>query len=328
MLSFAALVIVALGLTPQSARSQNLLQDDFTSVSVEGKLPYKVTSLGSPHITVGSETNEDDATTFDFHAHEPAGWTPSDLDVSGIARFGILGATLELSGGSALEGRVASTFHDIFHVAVPSGVAPGTPVTMAFVYLIEGSAEVIGLPDLVPGSDFPVVKISLNMIQYGSDGGAPPMVVALPLGFESFEVVGSLDLPGTVTNTVRVDFRHWVSIDVPFEYGVPAPLRTTLSIEAFTDNTFIRSLSNPYRELWGLGVVQSVVVDAPEAAQLVAVVNEAHPEVALSGVALDYSLLMTDTTPVPEPSAQALGAAAIAVVLGLARRPRAGRRPA
>ena len=65
-------------------------------------------------------------------------------------------------------------------------------------------------------------------------------------------------------------------------------------------------------------------IDASNTAQLVAIVNEEHPEAAVTGVARDYSPLVTDVSPVPEPSAQWLAGAGMTVVAALAgrRRPR------
>ena len=39
------------------AQTIDPLTQDYTSVSVEGYLPYKTSSLSSPHISVGSEAN-------------------------------------------------------------------------------------------------------------------------------------------------------------------------------------------------------------------------------------------------------------------------------
>jgi hypothetical protein len=240
---------VAIALASHDARALDLLQDDHTSVAVEGKLPYKVTSLGSPHITVGGETTEHAATSFVFDAHEPAGWTPSELHATGDADFGMLGVSLELFGGTAIQANVWSISHDVFTVAAPEGVAPGTPGTMSFVYLVEGLVAATGSPIEPPANAFSVATLSLQMIKYVSDGGAPPTPVSEPLEGDSFEVINSDSLGGDVPDMESVNVRRHVSIDVPFEYGVPLALRSTLGVAAFTNNTFVQSLSSPYREL-------------------------------------------------------------------------------
>lgn len=318
--------VLAFGLcmTPGDALCQgpDPLQDDFTSVEIEGYLPYRTGAPSSPHVTVGSETTEGAPTSFEFTAYAPVNWSSAEMHGTGTASFGSLGATLSLSGPSAREASVYATFHDVFLVSPPLGVAPGTPGTMSFVYLLDGLADATGLPGETPDDDFPIALVQMTMREWMSNGQEPPAPISELLGTASFEVVSSTALGGGVVNMVSFDFLHWATIEVPFEYGIPIALQVLMRIGAFTDNDFLRLESNPFGQIWGGGVVQSVYIDASNTVQLVAIVNDEHPEAAVTGVSVDYSSLVTDTTPAPEPSARALGAAAVAVVLALARQRR------
>ena len=58
---------------PGAARGQtlSLLEDDYTSIYVEAFLPYRTTSLTSPHISVGGLSTIGGPTQFDFTANAP-----------------------------------------------------------------------------------------------------------------------------------------------------------------------------------------------------------------------------------------------------------------
>ncbi len=124
----------------------DLLTEDFTSVSVEGYLPYRASSLTSPHISVGGETNVGASTSFGFVANNAIGWSPAELDAFGYSTLGgAMGAKINLSGPSAIKAGIGTRSHDVFTVVPPPGVAQGTPGTMTFHYYVDGIADAIGL---------------------------------------------------------------------------------------------------------------------------------------------------------------------------------------
>jgi hypothetical protein len=206
-------------MTPVDALCQgpDPLQDDFTSVEAEGYLPLRTSATSSPHVSVGSEINEGTPTSFEFTAHAPADWSPAEMRGTGTASFGSLGATLSLSGPSAMQASVYATFHDVSLVSTPLGVAPGTPGTMSFVYLLDGLADATGLSGETPEDDFALALAQLTMREWMSNGQEPPTPTSELLGLGSFEVVSSHALGGGVVNMVNFDFDHWVTIEVPFE---------------------------------------------------------------------------------------------------------------
>ncbi|MDJ0785867.1 MAG: hypothetical protein QNK05_03610 [Myxococcota bacterium] len=280
-----------------AARAQvpDPLTEDYTFVSVEGYLPYKTSSQSSPYISVGSESNVGGPTSFAFSANNAPNWTFAELDSFGFSNLaGTMGARINLTGGSAIEGAISTGQNDVFTVIAPPGVAQGTPGVLTFVYHVDGVADVTGLPGQTPARDFTIVSVGMKVDRVLPNGNTPPAPTYDNVGIESFEAVGSAALGGGVVNQVDFDFDHVFQFDVPFEYGVPIAVRTSFTIRVWTDNTFIRALFNPYREVWGGGVVQNVFADSTQTAELVALVNPVHPNAAVLGVSSDYTALVTD----------------------------------
>ena len=270
--------------------------------------------MGSPHISVGSATTIGGPTSFDFTGIEPVGWAQAEVHGVGFADAGTLSAKINLSGPGAWFGRINSRFHDVFTVTVP-GVTPGTPGVMSFIYYVDGVADAIGVPGETPAQDFSVATVTLGMNKYVSDGGTPALPILEQLGSDTFEVINSQSLGGDAVGQYSFNFDDVVSFDVPFEYGVPLALQTTLSIAVATDNDFIQVLFGPYREIWGGGVIENIFVDLFNTAELVAIVNPLQPNATVTGVNFDYSSLVTDSIPqVPIPPALWLLASALAVV--------------
>jgi hypothetical protein len=301
------------------AQTLSLLEDDYTSMYVEGFLPYRTTSLTSPHISVGGLSTIGGPTQFDFTANAPENWSPSEVYGVGEAELGALDVHLELSGPSAVQAQIKASFQDIYTVEPPTGVAPGTAGTMTYVYEVDGIGEAIGIDDVLPTSDFSVATVSVSMTKYTPDDTVPPRVILEALGETSFSIMNSEDFSGTRNNNLSSSFAEQILIDVPFEYGVPVALLTTLKISAFTDNDFVRALSSPYRELWGGGVIQSIEVETRRGVELVAIVNADQPGATVVGLHTDYSSLVTGTVPVPEPSARWLHVVALAATFAIRR---------
>ena len=123
---------------------------------------------------------------------------------------------------------------------------------MTYVYEVDGTGEAIGADDVLPNSDFSVATVSDSMTKYTPDDTVPPRVIPEALGETSFSIMNSEDFSGTSNSSLSSSFAEQILIEVPFEYGVPVALLTTLKISAFTDNAFVRALSSPYRELWAV----------------------------------------------------------------------------
>ena len=298
------------------AQTFNVLEDDFTRVTVDGRLPRRTSSSSSPHRSVADEVTIGGATAFDFSATAAPIYPAGEMDASGFADFGVLKAKINFSGPSAILASVRSDFNDIFTVSPPPGVAPGTPGALSFVYFVDGIGDATGLPGETPTEDFSVATVGMLVVKTVSDGSNPPSPVLALQESDFFEVIGSQSLGGGVVNQVDFSFARLISFDVPFEYGVPFALRTQLAIVVETDNDFIRALFNPYREIWGGGVIENIFVDIFNTAKLTAIVNETNPEAEVHGVSLDYSPLVTDTFPmIPEPDSLWLLTLALAVLV-------------
>jgi hypothetical protein len=215
--------------------------------------------------------------------------------------MGTLKAKINLSGPGARQAGISSRYHDVFTVLTPAGVAQGDPGTMTFAYYVDGIADAIGVSGETVGDDFSVARASVRMLKYTSDGGTPPSPVLENLGTQSFEVLGSQAFGGGLVNNIDFTFGELLTFEVPFEYGVPVALTTELTITLLTDNRFLQTLSNPYREIWGGGVIENIYVDTYNTAELIAIVNEEHPEADVTGVNFDYSpLVMASIPPIPD----------------------------
>ncbi|MAE60953.1 MAG: hypothetical protein CMJ49_06295 [Planctomycetaceae bacterium] len=307
--------LIGVGLCPTDADAFNQMVDSRTSGGVSAEISAS-TNLSASDSTLGGPTGWDLTVTSNLALE-----SPGTAHGTGFADFGVLKTSLNLSGPGAKFGGAGSAFHDVFTVATPPGVAPGSPGDMTLVYLIDGNASVTSTPGASPISTFTsdVASISMSVARYSSDGSGGVIFDGTDTRY--MKLIGPESLDGTAVVFVPHP-PDLLTFTVPFNYGEPIGLTTNLVARAFADNRFLGQQSNPFFLNYGGGVIQNVFIDYFNTAELVAIVNEDHPDVTITGVSsTDYSSLVTDTIPaiVPVPSAVLLFGSAIVGLTGFRR---------
>ena len=162
---------------------------------------------------------------------------------------------------------------------------------MTLAFSLDGSANIdVNRIDIPPGvTTVAGARISATKFIAGQSG--------ISLGSHLVDLSPFTPQPGlfTYTNTPP---QSLVLIDVPFVYGETFSLLVRLEAFAQADNDLINVTFNPYFENWGGGVIDRVVVDYSNTAELIAIVNESNPGMILVGQSsIDYAPLITDTIP-------------------------------
>ena len=308
--------LLTAGMFNSDACALNVLEDAYTNGQLRA-------NLSSSNNLFDSSSNGANPTGFNLtvtsnFALESEGTAHG----TGFADYGKLGATLNLSGPGAREASSVATFHDVFTIATPFGVTPGTPGELTYSYLVDGFSSVTSAPGETPISSFAssVAGVRMTMYKWTPDGNGS--AAAELIDRHTVELIGPEDLDGTaviLTNNPGL----FMNFTVPFNYGEPLALTNILAVNATADNRFLGQQSNPFFLGWGGGVIENVYNNYLNTAELVAIVNEAHPDVAITGVSsTDYSSLVTDTLPssVPIPAAAWLFGSGLVVLVSISRR--------
>ena len=285
------------------------LTQSYTYVTVESH------HFGTGRINAG-DANLEASTLFSetINITNAVGAFAGQVDGTGNAKFGTLGAKVNvLDGSGAQDGFASAGFNEIFTVAPPAGVAPGTQGSMSFFYLLDGetiidyNATTLGddringtvspwAPDFLAVMRFNIVqRTATKTTRVLSDTRALMSLDDLPTGTAS---------TGGPANAVLS--HALISGNVTFNYGEPFALSTELRVDGFVDQGS-GAADTPY--------INEVTVDFLNTARLVAIVNEDHPDAIVTGLGGNYSQLVTDTAPqVPLPAAAWLFTSALLLI--------------
>ena len=272
--------------------------DSFTYVKVESHF------FGTG-IDNDGEANHGAPTSFSASLEkvDGVGAYAGQVDGSGFATYETLGASVSVVDGSGVhDGYTTAAFNEIYTVAPPAGVAAGTPGSMTFNYFLDGetivdyNAAVLG-DDRINGTVHPWAPDFLAIMRFslwkrsGPDTG--PVLNENRVLMRLDDLPTGAIFPGGPHNAVLS--HALISAEVTFNYGEPFALLTKLRVDGFVDQGS-GGANTPY--------VNEVSVDFLNTARLVAIINDAHPEAEVTGVAGSYGhLVRSDVPAVPVPAA-------------------------
>jgi hypothetical protein len=216
------------------------------------------------------------------------------LDGQGFADFGLLRNRLELGGPSGLEGFGKSIFNDHWTIDNPS--LTGQQGTMTLAFDLSGSVSVLDtFSDTVLSDEYAGVGLIVDINPNQSSNGTRVLDYNTSLGSGQMQINGT---QGSPTATLPIDFT----------YGTEFTVRTILYTSALSDNQYLGYTTNPsFFEFYGGGTIGSITVDFMNTAQLGAIVLPDDPLTRLESSSLtDYTSLITDTLPIPEPASLCL----------------------
>lgn len=268
------ILILWLGACTKESQAQNPLEDAYTYVQHHADIPANVGTLQMT--TLNGSTDYDE--TFFQHPLVPI---PGQYNGVGYAGFTQLRASGELFGKSAVTGRTFAAFNEIH---TPMGGPLGTPGEMTFVFTLDGTARADAIMGAMP-TETTYAHARLGAYQSTLDN---PQGTELGLYLMDFETTPAG--PNSVTQ-YRIDYGESAMFTVPFTYGESFSLFVILRVWSFLDNE----------------LVDRVVIDFSNTAELVAIVNEENPGMILVGASgVDYTPLVTDEYLIPEPTSLVL----------------------
>ena len=271
--------------TAGALAAANPAAETFTAIStsghVGGSLPsfYSETPNGSTTVTNTHRKDANTSITSDGY-----------LEGQGVADFGILKNRLELGGPSGLDGINRSLFND--HWTIHNTLLTGQPGVMTLAFDLSGSALVMDTSaNTLLSDEYAGVGLIVDINPTTTSNGTRALDYHASLGSGQMQVDG---VQGSPTVTLPINFTYGQ------EFGVRVSLRTS----AQSDNMFLGVTFTPsYFEYYGGGIIDSITVDFLNTAQLGAIVLPDDPLTSLSSSSLtDFSSLITDSLPVPEPA--------------------------
>ncbi len=215
------------------------------------------------------------------------------VEGQGFADFGTLKNRLELGGLSGQTGISTSVFNDHWTINNPSLAGQQGIMTLAFD--LSGSTTVLDtLANTLLSDEYAGVGLYVDINPGDISAGTYVLEYQASLGSGQTQING---IQGSPTVTLPINFIYGQ------EFGVRVTLRTT----AQSDNTWLRITFNPYFEQYGGGIIDSITVDFLNTAQISAIVLPDDPLTSLSSSSLtDFSPLITDSLPIPEPASLGL----------------------
>lgn len=257
--------------------------ETFTKITTQGQLggsfPFFSDETLDASTTVTTTHHKDTNTTYTTEGH---------LDGQGFADFGTLKNRLALDGPAGLSGIGTASFNDHWTISNPSLAGQTGIMTLAFD--LSGYTTVLDtLAATILSDEYAGVGLIVDINPTSSNNGTRVLEYSLTLGSGPTDIAG---VQGSPTVSAPIDFIYGQ------EFGVRVSLRTS----AQSDNTYLGTTFSPYFEWYGGGTIDSITVDFASTAQLSAIVLPDDPLTSLSSSSTtDYSSLIMDSLPVPEP---------------------------